>query len=50
MLRSIDGIVIERNVYQVFVHYWPNAFENPVDTSNPIRHIEAVRLLDDLPK
>jgi dihydrofolate reductase len=50
MLRSVDGIVIGRKVYQVFVDYWPNAFENPADTSDPIRHIEAVRLLDDLPK
>jgi len=53
MLRSIDAILIGRNVYQIFADYWPHAAENPVgaaDPADPSRHIEAARLLNDLPK
>lgn len=53
MLHSIDAIVVGRNVYQIFVDYWPQAEENPVgaaDPSDPSRHIEAARLINDLPK
>jgi dihydrofolate reductase len=53
MLRSIGGILLGRNVYEVFINYWPNAFENPAmapDPSNPSRHLEAARLLHEMPK
>ncbi|MEX0647947.1 MAG: dihydrofolate reductase family protein [Balneolaceae bacterium] len=53
MLRSIDGILIGRKVYQLFVDYWPAAAENPsgaADPSDPSLHIEAAHLLNELPK
>jgi dihydrofolate reductase len=53
MLRSIDGMVLGRKIYQLYLDYWPNAFENPAgaaDSSNPERHLEAARLLHEKPK
>jgi dihydrofolate reductase len=53
MLRSISAIMLGRNVYEVFLNYWPHAFENPAmapDPSDPSRHLEAARLLHELPK
>jgi len=53
MLHSVDGILIGRNVYQLFVDYWPSAIENPEgapNPSDPSRHLEAARLLNELPK
>jgi dihydrofolate reductase len=52
MLRSIGGMVLGRKIYQLYLGYWPNAFDNPsvADQSNPERHLEAARLLHEKPK
>jgi dihydrofolate reductase len=53
MLRSIGGMVLGRKIYQLYLGYWPKAFDNPAgaaDHSNPERHLEAARLLHKKPK
>lgn len=53
MLRSVSGMVLGRKIYQLYLDYWPNAFDNPAgaaDPSNPERHLEAARLLQETPK
>ena len=36
MLRSIDGFVIGRNTYELFVGYWPNASGEDADRLNSL--------------
>jgi dihydrofolate reductase len=53
MLASIDAILLGRNVYELFEGYWPKALKNPAgarDPEHPELHLEAARLLNDLPK
>jgi dihydrofolate reductase len=46
-LRSIDAMVFGRVAYEKLAEYWPTAASNP-DASE--RHIEAARLMNELPK
>jgi dihydrofolate reductase len=53
MLRSIDGIVLGRSVYELFATFWPAALDNPASAPNPAKpelHLEAAALLHSLPK
>jgi dihydrofolate reductase len=46
-LRSIEAMVFGRVAYEKLAEYWPTAASNP-DASE--RHIEAARLMNELPK
>jgi dihydrofolate reductase len=46
-LRSIDAMVFGRVAYQRLAEYWPTAAFNPEASE---RHIEAARLMNELPK
>jgi dihydrofolate reductase len=46
-LRSIDAMVFGRVAYQRLAEYWPTAASNPEASE---RHIEAARLMNELPK
>lgn len=47
VLRSIDGMIFGRVAHQLLAQYWPTASSNP-DASK--RHLEAVRMMNSLPK
>jgi dihydrofolate reductase len=46
-LRSIDAMVFGRVAYEKLAQYWPTAASNPEASE---RHIEAARLMNELPK
>jgi dihydrofolate reductase len=46
-LRSIDGMVFGRVAYEKLAEYWPTAASNAEASE---RHIEAARLMNELPK
>jgi dihydrofolate reductase len=53
MLRSIGGILLGRNVYELFAEFWPDGIDNPASAPNPAKpehHLEAAALLNSLPK
>lgn len=53
MLHSVDGILLGRNVYELFAQFWPNAIDSPAtapDPAKPEHHLEAAALLNSLPK
>ncbi len=49
-LRSVDGILLGRKVYDVFLNYWPNVYEELKESENSSLHFETARLLYELPE
>jgi dihydrofolate reductase len=47
ILRSIDAMVFGRVAYEKPARYWPTAASNPEASE---RHVEAARLMNELPK
>lgn len=53
MLKSIDGMILGRKIFQLFESYWPTAGENPLgaaDPNHPERHKEAAMIINEIPK
>lgn len=49
-LRSIDGMLLGKKIYDVFFNYWPDVFKEFEGSENPPPHFETACLLQELPK
>ena len=53
VLASIDAMIFGRKAFELLADYWPTAAENPAgaaDPTNPARHIEAARMMNEKQK